>query len=74
MNRLYSALNKLGFDEVVSLQEAEGAVYTLAEEYVLRNPHPQRLILSSFCPVIRGLIELRYPMLLDICCLLIIRH
>lgn len=63
VNRLYSALNKLGFDEVVSLQEAEGAVYTLAEEYV--NQHPQRLILSSFCPVIRGLIELRYPMLLD---------
>lgn len=63
VNRLYSALNKLGFDEVVSLQEAEGAVYTLAEDYV--KQHSKRLVLSSFCPVIRGLIELRYPMLLD---------
>lgn len=60
---LNAALDQLGFDEVISLGEYEAAVYAATSDYMKYND--SRLLISSFCPVINRLIELKYPMLLS---------
>ncbi len=60
---LNAALDKLGFDKVVSLGECEAAVYQSVSDYMQQSDG--RLLISSFCPVINRLIELKYPMLLN---------
>lgn len=63
INQLMHTFKIMGFDEVVELSEYEGAVYNHIQQYHQENPGGY--LISSFCPVINKLIEMKYPMLLS---------
>lgn len=61
--QLTAAIQHLGFDEVKNLSDIEA---TLANEALsLAKNYQGKSQISSFCPVVRRLIEIRYPMLLS---------
>lgn len=62
-SNLLSSLKQLGFDEVIDYSDISGAMYEKAIQYV--DEHDDKCRITSFCPVINNLIEVKYPMLMD---------
>jgi len=63
IEELFATIKKFGFERVVDLSAYDGAVYEETYEYA--SKHTDDYIISSFCPVINRLIEVKYPMLLN---------
>lgn len=61
---LMMAIKKLGFDEVINLSSYDGAMYEEMRRYVGVN-RQQTTLITSFCPTINRLIEVKYPILLS---------
>jgi iron only hydrogenase large subunit-like protein len=61
---IFSALKQCGFDEVGSTSPACDAV-TIATEIYLNEYRGQHPLISSFCPTVVRLIQVKYPELLD---------
>ncbi|MDD2591725.1 MAG: [Fe-Fe] hydrogenase large subunit C-terminal domain-containing protein [Erysipelotrichaceae bacterium] len=64
VEELMMAIKKLGFDEVINLSGYDGAMYEEMIRYVGVN-HQQTTLITSFCPVVNKLIEVKYPILLS---------
>lgn len=60
---LLSAIERLGFDEVIDMSPYEGDIYQASLQYIQQNKN--NCLISSFCPVVNKLIELKFPMLLS---------
>ncbi len=60
---LFGTIRGLGFDEVVDLSPYDGAIASEIFEKIKHQSQPY--LISSFCPVINRLIEVKYPMLLE---------
>lgn len=58
------ALRRIGFDDAVGLSDACAAASVAIERYLAeyRGQHP---VVSSFCPTVVRLIQVKYPTLLD---------
>ncbi len=63
IEQLMHTFVEMGFDEVVELSAYEGAIYEHVQQY--RKENPGGYLISSFCPVINRLIQMKYPMLLS---------
>lgn len=64
VNIILTGLKKLGFDEIYEV--ATGAeVVTEASKEMLKNVQLKRPVISSACPVIVRLIQIRFPELID---------
>jgi len=63
IEELFGAIKSLGFDEVVDLSPYDGAIVQEIRREIDRQD--DAYLISSFCPVINRLIEVKYPMLLD---------
>lgn len=63
LETLISAIKKIGFDEVVDISDVTGGIYQFAQKYV--NESGMRYAISSTCPAINRLIEVKYPMLMS---------
>ncbi len=64
VSRIYSALEDLGFRHVFEVESAAGIFAKAKELYALEHPDVRPLI-SSFCPAIVRLIQIRYPSLVE---------
>lgn len=58
--KMFKAIKKLGFDEIVDYSDVEGALYLKTIEY---TQNEDGLKFTSFCPCINHLIKQQYPML-----------
>lgn len=58
------ALKKAGFNDAYDVACASEAVSFAIEEF-LKTPQTKRPLISSFCPTIMRLIQIRYPNLID---------
>lgn len=63
VEELFYAIKQLGFDEVVDITDIEGQV--VYEANLLAELEKDKSLITSFCPVINKLIEVKYPMLLN---------
>lgn len=63
IEQLMHTFIEMGFDEVVELSSYEAAIYDHVQLY--RKDNPGGYLISSFCPVVNRLIEMKYPMLLS---------
>lgn len=63
IEQLMHTFIEMGFDEVVELSAYEGAMYEHVQQY--RKDNPGGYLISSFCPVINRLVQMKYPMLLS---------
>ena len=64
VSRIYSILKELGFTHVIEIESAI-PIYTAAKEtYAIKNPDIKPLI-STFCPAIVRLIQVRFPGLVE---------
>lgn len=59
-----SILFELGFNKVVEVETGVGLLKEAMEQYLADDTHPRPLI-SSFCPAIVRLIQVRFPALVD---------
>jgi len=61
---ILEALRRIGFDDAVGLSPACAAASVSIEQYLdeFRGPHP---VISSFCPTVVRLVQVKYPTLLD---------
>ncbi|HHY92557.1 MAG TPA: 4Fe-4S dicluster domain-containing protein, partial [Firmicutes bacterium] len=62
--RLLAAVKSLGFDDVCEVALGAEIVSQAVREYFLDNHHPRPLI-SSACPAVVRLIQVRFPALVD---------
>ncbi len=60
---LTKAIHSLGFDEVEDISAVEGALINQLQEQLQQNQSKE--LISSFCPVVNRLIDIRYPLLLE---------
>ncbi|MEG0290842.1 MAG: [Fe-Fe] hydrogenase large subunit C-terminal domain-containing protein, partial [Erysipelotrichaceae bacterium] len=60
---LLKILKDFGFDEVIDISDISGAMYQESIKYV--DKYNDKCRITSFCPVINHLIEVKYPMLMD---------
>lgn len=63
IEELFGTIKSLGFDEVVDLSPYDGAIAN--ELYGMISDQKEPYLISSFCPVVNRLIEVKYPMLLE---------
>lgn len=63
-NRILNGFLKLGFDDVYDSAFAADCVTAKQDEY-LRTHHEHRPMISTYCPAIIRLIQIRYPSLID---------
>jgi Fe-S-cluster-containing hydrogenase component 2 len=61
---IFSALKQCGFDDVESVSPACDAV-TIATEIFLNEYRGQHPLISSFCPTVVRLLQVKYPELVD---------
>ena len=64
MNRVYNALLELGFDEVYDTAHA-AELLSVYENAVLDKENLNKPLISTYCPVITRLIQIKYPTLID---------
>lgn len=64
VSRIYSALIDLGFKHVFEVESAAGIYAQAKNMYARENPDIRPLI-SSFCPAIVRLIQIKYPSLVE---------
>lgn len=60
--KMFKAIERLGFDEVVQYSDVEGAMY---EASIHQIESENSLRISSFCPTVNKLIKQHYPTLID---------
>lgn len=60
---LWSAIERIGFDEVVDISDITGAIYQRAQQSL--NESDGKLMIHSICPAVNRLIEVKYPMLMQ---------
>ncbi len=63
-NRILNGFLKLGFDDVYDSAFAADCVTAKQDQY-LREHHEHRPMISTYCPAIIRLIQIRYPSLID---------
>lgn len=63
-NKVYNALLKLGFDEVYDTAHA-AEILAVYEKSMLEKEHINKPLISTYCPVITRLIQIKYPALID---------
>lgn len=64
MNLVYNALLELGFDEVYDTAHA-AELLSVYEATVISKEKAIKPLISTFCPVITRLIQIKYPALID---------
>lgn len=64
MNQVYNALLELGFDEVYDTAHA-AELLSVYENAVLDKENLIKPLISTYCPVITRLIQIKYPTLID---------
>ena len=64
VSRIYNALEDLGFRHVFEVESAANIFAEAKERYARENPDIRPLI-SSFCPAIVRLIQIKYPSLVE---------
>ena len=64
VSRIYSALKDLGFRHVFEVESAASIYAHAKEQYAMENMDVRPMI-SSFCPAIVRLIQIKYPSLVD---------
>lgn len=64
MNRIFNGFLDLGFDDVFDTALAADVVSACQKEY-LDNPGIAKPMISTYCPTIIRLIQIRYPSLID---------
>ncbi|MBM7561951.1 [Fe-Fe] hydrogenase large subunit C-terminal domain-containing protein [Fusibacter tunisiensis] len=64
MNTVYNALLELGFDEVYDVAHA-AELLSVYENRILDKASVNKPLISTYCPVITRLIQIRFPTLID---------
>lgn len=64
MNRVFSGIKSLGFDYVFD-EGCAADVLTVAIKDIIKNNNLQKPIISSLCPAILRIIQVRFPSLID---------
>ncbi|MDH8677675.1 [Fe-Fe] hydrogenase large subunit C-terminal domain-containing protein [Fusibacter bizertensis] len=64
MNTVYNALLDLGFDEVYDTAHA-AELLAVYENHLLDKAHVNKPLISTYCPVITRLIQIKYPALIE---------
>ncbi len=64
MNTIYNGLLQLGFDEVYDTAHA-AELLSVYENAMLDKEHIHKPLISTYCPVITRLIQIKYPALID---------
>lgn len=64
MNTVYNALLELGFDEVYDVAHA-AELLSVYENRILDKASVNKPLISTYCPVITRLIQIRFPALID---------
>lgn len=64
MNRVYNALLKLGFDDVYDVAYA-AELLSIYENQILDKSKEIKPLISTYCPVITRLIQVKFPALID---------
>ena len=62
MEEINSLLYDMGFTEVCAVEQSVDILEAALNEYVATHPKP---VISSFCPAITRLIQVRFPVLVD---------
>lgn len=67
INRILTALRRIGFDEVVGVAKGAEVITAATREFIKENPRDERdgPWISSACPAIVRLIQNRFPSLID---------
>lgn len=65
MNTVYNAMLLLGFDEVYDSAYAAEVLGGYEVELIKNNKTQNKPLISTYCPVITRLIQIRYPALID---------
>ncbi len=67
INRILTALRRIGFDEVVGVARGAEIITAATKEYIKENPRDdvEGPWISSACPAIVRLIQTRFPSLID---------
>jgi iron only hydrogenase large subunit-like protein len=63
-NQIIAALHKIGFTDAFDISDVCGTV-TLAVEELVRSDYGPRPLISSLCPVVVRLVQVRFPELVD---------
>ncbi|MDD3686297.1 MAG: [Fe-Fe] hydrogenase large subunit C-terminal domain-containing protein [Bacteroidales bacterium] len=61
-SQIYSCLKKLGFTHIYEVEHGVGGLINLVQGYMNENPEKKPFI-SSFCPAVVRLIQVRFPSL-----------
>lgn len=64
MNSIFNGLLQLGFDEVYDVAHA-AELLSVYENKMLDKAHVNKPLISTYCPVITRLIQIRFPALID---------
>lgn len=64
VSRIYAALKDLGFRHVFEVESSAG-IYAEAKNRYANENHDKEPLISSFCPAIVRLIQVKYPSLVD---------
>lgn len=64
VSRIYAALKDLGFKHVFEVESAAG-IYAEAKHKYAREHADKKPLISSFCPAILRMIQIKYPSLVD---------
>ena len=61
-DRIYEIIGEIGFSEVCAVEQSVDSLVNEINEYVKRAEKP---VISSFCPAITRLVQVRFPSLVD---------
>lgn len=64
MNKIYNALIELGFDDVYDVAHA-AELLSVYENEILVKEGTRKPLISTYCPVITRLIQIKFPALID---------
>lgn len=63
-NQIYSTLYEIGFNRVVEVEQGVDALFQAQQDYLI-NTIDDRPLISSFCPAIIRLIQVKFPSLVN---------
>ncbi len=64
-NIILTALKNLGFNEVFEVAKGAELVTQMTQKYLNEHPNIEKPVISSACPVIVRLIQMKFPSLID---------
>ncbi|MCK8060584.1 MULTISPECIES: [Fe-Fe] hydrogenase large subunit C-terminal domain-containing protein [unclassified Fusibacter] len=65
MNRVMNTFLRLGFDEVFDVSRAADIISAYLNDYVDNAEEERKPLISTYCPAVTRLIQIRYPSLID---------